>query len=550
MPGTLYYGDNLDILRRYIADESIDLIYLDPPFNSNATYNILFAERNGTQAAAQAKAFEDTWKWGPEAQAALEEVVEVSDQTSLAMQAFHTLLGHNNMLAYLAMMAPRLKELRRVLKATGGIFLHCDPTASHYLKLLMDAVFGPQVFQNEIIWRRTGANSALKRFGPIHQTIFYYTKSVNALFYAPKGPYTKGYVDDYFQHEDGRGRYRTQSLTGPGVRTGDSGKPWRAYDPTIKGRHWQPASYLYRKYNQLTGKNLADRPLIARLDGLDEVGLIHWSGTEEPTYKQYLEDSPGVPYQDIWAYQPGTKGCVYGQPDDCIDQDVKWLDASKEKLEYPTQKPEGLLSRIIRASSHEGDVVLDPFCGCGTTVAVAERLQRQWIGIDITYAAIAVMKKRLNDAYGEEVGYDIVGEPKSLPDAAQLAKDSPYQFQWWALDFVGARPVEEKKGADKGIDGRLFFYDDDSRKAKQIIFSVKSGGVTVAHVRDLRGAMERDKAEMACLISLEKSTRPMRTEALDAGSYKSPWGTSHPGIQLLTIAELLEGKRLDPTLFD
>ena len=454
VPGILYYGDNLDILRRYIADESVDLIYLDPPFNSNATYNILFAEQNGTEAAAQAKAFEDTWRWGAESEAALEQVVEAGGQASLAMQSFHTLLGRSNMLAYLAMMAPRLKELRRALRPTGSIYLHCDPTASHYLKLLMDAVFSARSFRNEIIWCYTGPSSpGMRIFGRKHDVLFWYSKGAEWTFN----------VDAV------RLPYAESTKGNEGRRTG-----WTTGNPD-------------------------------HIVALNPLGK--WP-------------------EDWWRMHVLAP-------------------ASKERLGYQTQKPEALLERIILASSNEGDLVLDPFCGCGTTVAVAQRLCRPWIGIDITYAAIAVMKKRLNDTYGSNVEYEVIGEPRSLPDAAQLAKEDPYQFQWWSLDLVGARPVEEKKGADKGIDGRLFFYDDDSGKAKQILFSVKSGGVTVAHVRDLRGTVERENAEMGCLISLENPTRPMKVEAVGAGSYQSPWGTSHPRIQLLTVGELLEGKKLD-----
>jgi len=323
---TLYYGDNLDVLRRYLADETVDLVYLDPPFNSNATYNVLFAEQNGSRAAAQVKAFEDSWRWDQAAAAAYQETVERGGQVSLALQAFRTFLGESDMMAYLAMMAPRLVELRRVLKPTGSLYLHCDPTASHYLKMLMDAVFLPTMFRNEVIWRRTGSNSAAKRFGPLHQTLLYYAKTALAAFNAVYAPYTKGYIKDYFTEEDERGRYQSVALTGAGTRTGESGQPWRHYDPTSSGRHWQPASYLYEKYRFLTGEDLAQYPLLERLDKLDAVGLIHWPKKEGvPRYRYYLADAPGVPLQDIWAYQPGTEGVVNGGKTGCIDEDVKWL---------------------------------------------------------------------------------------------------------------------------------------------------------------------------------------------------------------------------------
>ncbi len=509
MPGTLYYGDNLDILRRYVRDESVDLVYLDPPFNSNATYNILFAEQNGAQAAAQAKAFEDTWKWSPEAQAALEEAVVGGGKVSLAMQSFEKLLGHSNMLAYLAMMAPRLVELRQVLKPAGSIYLHCDPTASHYLKLLMDAVFGPENFLAEIIWKRTTAHSSARRPGPVHDVILLFGRSSAYRWNQVYTDYDPAYVKGHYPYTDSDGRrYGLWDLTASGVRHGSSGQPWRGFDVAAKGNHW--------KFSH------------ENLERLDTEGRIHWPESGGwPRYKRYLDEMKGTPLQDVWS-------------------DIPPINAkAAERLGYPTQKPETLLERIILASSNEGDVVLDPFCGCGTTIAVAQRLGREWIGIDITYAAIAVMKKRLSDAFGEASSPEVIGEPRSLPDAAQLAHDDAYQFQWWALDLVGARPVEEKKGADKGVDGRLFFYDDDSGKVKQIIFSVKSGGLKPENVRDLRGTVEREKAEMGCLLSMEKPTRHMRAEAASGGFYKSPWGTSHCRIQLLTVGELLEGKKLD-----
>jgi SAM-dependent methyltransferase len=222
---------------------------------------------------------------------------------------------------------------------------------------------------------------------------------------------------------------------------------------------------------------------------------------------------------------------------------------SAERLGYPTQKPEALLERIISASSNEGDLVLDPFCGCGTTIAVAQRLNRQWIGIDITHLAITLMKHRLRDAFGEEIAktYQTIGEPTSLPDAETLAAEDPYQFQWWALGLVGARPVEQKKGSDKGIDGRLYFHDEvEGGKTKQVILSVKAGNTNVAHLRDLRGVVEREQAEIGVLITMQEPTQPMRAEAAGAGFYHSPgWNKDYPKLQILTVAELLEGKGID-----
>ncbi len=509
---SLYYGDNLDVLRRYIADDSIDLVYLDPPFKSEQNYNVLFAERDGSRSAAQIQAFEDTWQWDQSAAAAFEEVVETGGQVSLAMQAFRQAIGESDLLAYLSMMAPRLKELHRVLKPTGSLYLHCDPTASHYLKMLLDAVFGPQFFQNEIVWKRTSARSDSKRWNHIHDTILLYSVSSTFTWNRQFTPYDESYTEKFYRFVDpdtGR-RYASDNLTAAGTREGTSGDTWRGINVKAKGIHW--------KYQT------------SKLDELDKQGRIIWPAKKGgvPRFKRYLDEMPGVAIQSIVS-------------------DIPPLSAqSAEKLGYPTQKPEALLERIINASSNEGDTVLDPFCGCGTTIAAAQKLHRQWVGIDITSLAITLIKHRLQSAYGSAVEYEIIGEPVSASDAEQLAKDDPYQFQWWALGLVGARPVEQKKGADKGIDGRLFFHDDaKGGKTKQIIFSVKAGNVSVSYVRDLRGVLDREKAEIGVLISLKPPTRDMRKEAASADFYDSPWKTKHPRLQLFTVEELLEGKRPD-----
>ena len=466
---TLYYGDNLDILRRYIKDETVDLIYLDPPFNSNVTYNVLFGEQNGSQAAAQIKAFGDTWRWDQAAAAAYQEVVEAGGKVSQAMQAFRMFLGDSNMLAYLAMMAPRLADLRRVLKPTGSIYLHCDPTVSHYLKLLMDAVFGAANFRNELVWHY-GQRTAFHRghFSRKHDIILFYVKTGDATVNRVAVPWPK---EEFLKHRhdvkvDEKGREFIWT---------DGGKPGVRYERFVK-------------------------------DVLAE----------------------GKPLDTVW--------------------DLPLLNSSaRERLGYPTQKPEALLERIIKASTNDGDVVLDPFCGCGTTIAAAQKLNRPWIGIDITHLAITLIKHRLRDAFGAEVAYEVIGEPVSLPDAKALAKQDPFQFEWWALGLVGARPIEQTKGSDKGIDGRLYFHDEaKGGKTKQVILSVKAGTTGVAHVRDLRGVVDRENAEIGVLITMQDPTKPMCKEAVGAGFYDSPgWKTRHPRLQVLTVGELLEGKRID-----
>lgn len=475
----LYYGDNLSILRDHILSNSIDLIYLDPPFNSNADYNVLFTERDGTRAAAQIKAFEDTWEWDEAAALAYQEVVESGGRVSQTMRAFWTLLGSNDMMAYLAMLAPRLVELHRVLKPTGSIYLHCDPTASHYIKMLMDTIFGKEHFRNEIVWCYKTRHFSKKHFGRKHDTIFFYTKSDEYTFNWKDvlRPLSEVTIKK-FKYEDEKGKYR---LVGRGIK-GSPIQSAKDVDP----------------YWEVTHPELVTR--------------------------DYLK--PGVPVEDYWLI-------------DIINQ------SARERLGYPTQKPEALLERIIKASSNEGDVVLDPFCGCGTTVSVAEHLNRQWVGIDITHLAIGLIKHRLFHAYDGRATYRVTGEPVTLYDAEALAKADPYEFQWWAAGLVGGR-IDKKRGADQGIDGRLFFHDDPRPgTTKQIVLSVKSGRIPPAHIREIRGVIDREEADIGVLLTLQEPTKPMRAEAASAGFYNSTWGTKHPRIQIITIEELLEGKGID-----
>jgi site-specific DNA-methyltransferase (adenine-specific) len=503
----LYYGDNLDVLRRHLDDASVDLVYLDPPFNSNASYNVLFAEHNGTQAASQIKAFEDTWKWDDGAARACAEVIEAGGKASEAMQAFRTFLGDSNMMAYLAMMAPRLVELRRVLKPTGSLYLHCDPTASHYLKMLLDAVFGPINFRGEVTWKRTGSHSDSKRWSPVADILLHYSKTGSFIWNSPYVPHSDEYLATkyHYSEPDGR-RYRLDNMTSPHPR------PNMMYE--WKGHASPPFGWRYSK---------------ATMAKLDAEGRIWYpdSKKKRPQLKRYLDEMPGVLIGNVWT-------------------DIDPINSrAAERLGYPTQKPEVLLERIITASSNEGGVVLDPFCGCGTTIAAAQRLKRRWIGIDITSLAITLIRHRLADAFGGRAKYEVIGEPVSLPDAAKLAHDDPYQFQWWALGLVGARPVEGKKGADKGIDGRIYFHEGDEEKTQQIVFSVKAGHVNVSHLRDLRGVIEREHAEIGVLICMEDPTPPMRKEAANAGFWRSRWHGQHRRLQILTVEDLLTGKTID-----
>jgi DNA modification methylase len=503
----LYYGDNLDMLRRYVKDESVDLVYLDPPFNSNATYNVLFSEHDGSRAASQIKAFGDTWQWNVESFTAWFEVVGAGGPASEALQAFRKLVGDSAMLAYLSMMAPRLIELRRVLKPTGSIYLHCDPTASHYLKLLMDAVFGAVNYRNEIVWKRTSSHNDSKRFASIQDTILYYARGGSPTWNPQHAAHNPKYLDAHYSRVDAGGRsYRLDNI----IRSASMGpRPNLAYE--------------YKGFTPEWGWRMT----LDKLQALDADGRLSWSKSGVPYLVRYLDEMSGPAMSSIWDDLPPVNS------------------QAQERLGYPTQKPEALLERIIQASSNEGDVVLDPFCGCGTAVAVAQRLKRRWIGIDVTYLAIALIRRRLRDTYGDAIDktYDVLGEPVSLPDAEALAASDPWQFQWWALDLVHARPVEQKKGAAKGIDGRIYFHEGGG-ETKQIVISVKAGHTGAAHVRDLHGVVDATGAAIGVLISMQPITKPMREAALAAGFYDSPWGR-HPRIQLLTVADLLDKKHID-----
>lgn len=538
----LFYGDNLDVLRRYVRDESVDLVYLDPPFNSNQDYNVLFREHSGTRAAAQIKAFEDTWRWDAAAVEAYEDAVHQGGKVAEALIAFRAFLGASDMMAYLSMMAPRLLELRRVLRKTGSLYLHCDPTASHYLKILLDGVFGAANFRSEIVWKRSSAHSDTKQgrriHGHIHDIILFYTKSDEWTWNPQYTPYDHDYLANEYRHEhpDGR-RYKETDLTAarPG---GDTTYDWRVkrraksnsrWEADVSGEYERPR----RGWEYAAVKPYSGRYWAYAIENMREFAkqgkLIHRS-TGMPRLIQFADEMPGVPLQDLWVDIPplGPKAA--------------------ERLGYPTQKPEALLERIIRTSSNEGDVVLDPFCGCGTAVASAQRMERTWIGIDITHLAIGLIKSRLQDSFGDQVAetYQVIGEPTDIGGARQLAADDPYQFQFWALGLVGARGTEQKKGADRGIDGRLYFHDEGrAQNTKQVILSVKAGHTSVPHVRDLRGVLDRENAQIGVLISLQEPTAAMRSEAASAGSWESRWGTRHPRIQLLTIAELLAGRRID-----
>ena len=506
----IYYGDNLDILRAHIATESVDLVYLDPPFKSQQQYNYLFRTVKGAPADAQVRAFSDTWKWGPAAVATYERLMEdpqIPGKVSKMIEAFHQFLGPSEMLAYLVMMTPRLLELHRVLKPTGSLYLHCDPAASHYLKLVLDTVFGPGRFRDEIVWRRYGTHSDVgqgsKHFGRVHDILLFYSKGDEPTWTQVFTPLDPAYVGSTYRYVDpntGR-RFTTTPLTGPGgAAKGNPVYEWKGHT-----RAWRYAKET--------------------MEQLDREGRIYYSRTGYPRKRLYLDESHGVPVQSVWD----DIGSLAG--------------AHKERLGYQTQKPLGLLKRIIQASSNPGDLVLDPFCGCGTAQVAAEELGRSWIGIDVTYLAVDVMARRLRDHF-PGISFEIKGQPRDEEGAKALAEKDRFQFQVWALSLIGAQALDpDRKGADRGIDGYLPFVEWGEKHQRAVV-QVKSGHVGVKELRDLRGTLEREKAPFALLITLEPSTEPMRREAADGGFYEVPaTGEKVPRLQILTIRELLQGQR-------
>ncbi len=499
---TLFYGDNLFILREHIPSESVDLIYLDPPFNSSRSYNVLFRDEHGTESQAQIEAFEDTWHWNLEAEHTYTELLtEAPDHIAKMVESLRDFIGTNQMMAYLVMMAARLVELHRVLKPTGSLYLHCDPTASHYLKIILDTIFGVQNFRNEIIWQRTSSHNDSHKWGAVHDTIFFYSKRDTFTWNEQFTDHDPKYIADFYTHKDERGIYRLDHI----IRSASMGPR-----PNL--------TYEYKGYTPEWGW----RVLREKLEALDAEGRIQWSNSGRPYLKRYLHEQKGTPIKDV---------IVDIQPIGAI---------AAERLGYPTQKPLALLDRIIQASSNPGDVVCDPFCGCGSAIASAQKLGRKWIGIDITHLSIALMKYRL-EAMFPGITFKVVGEPKDIGAARQLASEDRYQFQWWALSLIRARPLggeagsrEGKKGSDKGIDGVIAFVDDTTGKAKRVLVQVKSGHVNSSHIRDLVGTVQREQAAIGVYITLDVPTRDMTTEAVKAGFYHSPgWNKEYPRIQIL-----------------
>lgn len=527
----LFYGDNLPVMQSNIPDAFADLIYLDPPFNSKKAYNAIFAQENPGRAAAQIQAFDDTWVWDLVTEQEFERLSQGGSPRKVAdtLAAFRKVLGENDLMAYLVMMTARLLEMHRVLKQTGSLYLHCDPTASHYLKMVLDSIFGPTNFRSEVVWKRTHSHNSAMRWGPIHDVILFYTKSRDFVWNAQYQAYSDDYLREAFNYEDERGRFQPITLTGPGLREGDSGQPWRNVDPSKVGRHWQPSKMFYDLYEKLTGESLAEYLMAERLERADAAGLIWWPKKVGgvPRFKQYAHLSPGLPLQDVITDIPRLSS------------------KSAERLGYPTQKPLALLRRIIQASSNPGDIVFDPFCGCGTTVAAAEELGRGWVGIDIAYIAIDLILKRLEDSYGSSLmkKVETSGIPRDLEAARSLHANSHFEFERWAVSLVSGEP-KAQPGGDKGVDGIISFVTNADKDIGTAIVEVKGGGTSPADVRSLAGTVAARGAEMGVFICIAEPTRKMREAANEAGTYYWPFGDrTFSRVVIISVAELLDGKR-------
>lgn len=516
--GTLYFGDNYEILKEHIKDESVDLIYLDPPFNSNATYNRLFKSKNDEDSPSQIQAFNDTWEWGKASADYYKKLVNYGDDVSAMIRGLRSIIGTNDMMAYIVMMTVRMIQLHRVLKPTGTLYLHCDTTASHYLKLMMDCVFGTKNFRNEIVWNRVRGMSAIsKNFRKAHDCLLRYTKTDKYVFHNQHKKKTLDYEKQFnLDDNDGKGRYTSAKLIGPGkVKNGETGKPWRGIDPNKFGKS---GSHWIKKH--------------AELDRLDNEGLVLWpdNPSSAPRVKWYLDESKGIKVSDVWT-------------------DISAIESkSKEAMGYDTQKPEALLERIIEASSNEGDVVLDPFCGCGTAMHVAHKLKRHWIGIDVTHLAIELIESRMMSAFGIKPA--VIGVPTTLESALELASRDKFQFEVWAVTRIEGIKPNQKKGRDRGIDGRGVRVIGRDKKGlpivKDVIVSVKGGQqIGPAMIRDLKGTVKREGAGFGVFVCIKEPTPEMKKEVASGDMIEASLDRSYPQFQIYTIKDYFEGRKPD-----
>ncbi|MDM8569530.1 DNA methyltransferase [Thiotrichales bacterium HSG1] len=506
----LYLGDCLDVLRneQEIKPESVDLIYIDPPFNSKRNYNVFFDDKD---IQTQRMAFEDTWSLHSVGESLTELDTIQHDKILNLLNAYQDIAPQ--VFPYLVMMTLRIIELHKVLKPTGSFYLHCDPTASHYLKTVCDAVFGTKNFRNEVSWKRSGRRSSINRiYRRSHDIVFFYSKTDNYLFNLSYEAKNDTLLKKYTK-KDEKGRYRLVPLMGSGTRNGETGKLWRGFDPNVRGKagmHWLTVHDNLEKYVE---QNLVEFPK---------------KSTGVPQLKYYLDENKGVPFPDIW-------------------DDINLINSmGKEALGYPTQKPKALLERIIKASSNEGDIVLDAFCGCGTSIDAAESLNRKWIGIDIAPFAVSLIKRRLKDTYKDDLSkFEVRGTPTDEPSAIKLWEQNPFAFEdWWLTELEVFATTYGKKGADKGIDGIGQYAIPKVDKTIRVGFQVKGGKVQSKDIDALFGAISKHKYDMGVLLTRYKPTKPMLNSATQLGQFEAAYGFKYPKIQIMTLTEYFTGKQL------
>ena len=521
----LYFGDNLAVIPQHIPPGSVDLVYLDPPFNSDAQYNVLYETPANKRETAQRSIFKDNWYWEEDTQACYEQVLAQGGAPAAILGALKGALHRSDMMAYLAMMSARLIEIRRVLKPTGSLYLHCDPTASHYLKIILDAIFGPTNFRNEVIWQRTAAHGRAKKWGPIHDVLLFYTMSSKYTWNRTYQAYDQSYVSSHYKRSDKRGIFQDITLDGPGRRNGSSGETWRGVDPKAKGRHWElPPDRALPEWFQFP-LGYAQMNVQERLDVLDSADLIFWPERGKvPRFKRYLGVTEGNPIQDIITDIPPVNS------------------GSHERIGYPTQKPVPLLRRIIAASSNPGDIVLDPFCGCGTTVEAAALSGRQWIGIDISYYGVRLIERRIRANLGKDYPIEVRGVPADWASAEALADSDRYGFQQWAVDELGCQLWNDgKKGSDRGIDGEMWFMRGPVEPGRLMV-QVKAGKTSkVSEVRDFLHVLNRERAEMGVFFCRSSATADMRREANEAGQFRIGSAT-FPKLALVTLEDWCAGR--------
>lgn len=541
---TLYYGDCLTVMQREMKANSVDLIYLDPPFNSNRTYNAIYKDETGRPLPDQIEAFCDIWTLDEARERVIRSMPKfmiehgIDENVVKFWKVWVNALRSTNpkLLAYLSYMVERLVQMKIILRPTGSIYLHCDPTYSHYIKVVMDGIFGEKNYRAEIVWKRHNAHND-KLFGRIHDTIFYYSYGEKEIPDEVLIPLTDDRIEAY-DGSDEHGKYEKGDLKGPGRSDGESGQPWRGISP--RNRHWAPprvgskgryAEYIVENFIPNYGeiKGVHDR-----LEALDEAGLIIWSSHGTPRLKRYLTPDAGMPPQSIWV-------------------DIGKADGGEDEG-YDTQKPVALLDRIIRASSKKDDVVFDPFCGCATTLVAAQKLERRWMGIDIAIHAIKRLSAvRLKEKCGLVEGrdYQITGIPRSLEGAKDLWERDSYHFQQWAVESVDGF-VTAKRSRDGGVDGRLYFPTDDDDELKAMKLEVKGGAtVKIESLRALAGVIDEEDHPMGGFITRKTLGRIQRQNFLDFCRTKGEveiGGVSYPRLQILSVEEILEGKQFKTPL--